>query len=77
MFYYCIVSNLRINCIFEHVDLFLTLKWDLVIPSFSRMYYYLFPLLLKITFIIPMYNISKYSVSSDFSISFFQQIFAV
>lgn len=42
MFCYDLVNNPRMNCMFKHVDLFLTLKWDLVISSFSGMYYYLF-----------------------------------
>lgn len=47
IFCYKLVDNPRVNCIFKHVDLFLTLTWDLVISTFSRRYYYLSPLLFK------------------------------
>lgn len=50
MFCYNIVGNSRMNCIFKHIDMFLTLKWDLVTPSFPRMCYYLSPLLFKSQF---------------------------
>lgn len=77
MFCFNLVNNPRMNCMFKHVDLFLTLKWDLVISPFSGMYYYLSPLLHKITFIMSMYLISKYSIFFISEFDFFgQQIFS-
>lgn len=71
MFCFNLVNNPQMNCMLKHVDLFLTLKWDLVISLFSGMYGYLFPLLHKITFIMSLYLISKYSIFLFQSLIFF------